>query len=131
MCEGRGSPIRELVKVRVPFFPKDYKGGHRTKTMTVSGEEFLRRFVQHVLPKSFVKVRHYGLLANRHREEKLKTSRRLLMPKTAIEPATTPPSTTPEIVPAPMPHCPKCGGQRFVRRELPETPPIAPPTDTS
>src|SRR5262249_20265927 len=43
--------------------------GHKSKTMTLTAEEFLRRFVQHVLPKGFVKMRHYGLLANRHREE--------------------------------------------------------------
>ena len=43
--------------------------------MTLSAEEFLRRFVQHVLPQGFVKVRHYGLLANRCRAERLEVSR--------------------------------------------------------
>ena len=47
------------------FRYKDYADEHRSKTMTLSAVEFLRRFVQHVLPKGFVKVRHYGLLANR------------------------------------------------------------------
>jgi hypothetical protein len=39
--------------------------------MTLAADEFLRRFVQHVLPKSFVKIRHYGLLANAQREARL------------------------------------------------------------
>jgi hypothetical protein len=41
--------------------------------------EFLRRFLQHVLPKGFLKIRHYGLLASRHRKEKLQQSRQLLL----------------------------------------------------
>jgi hypothetical protein len=56
---------------RVTFRYKDYADDHRHKTTTLSAEEFLRRFVQHVLPKGFVKVRHYGLLANGQRQEKL------------------------------------------------------------
>jgi hypothetical protein len=56
---------------RVAFRYKDYADDHRSKTMTLSAEEFLRRCVQHVLPKGFVKVRHYGLLAPRGRDERL------------------------------------------------------------
>ncbi len=62
----------------VTFAYKDYRQGGRQKEMTLSGEEFARRFVQHVLPRGFVRVRHYGLLANRGREEKLALCRRLL-----------------------------------------------------
>jgi hypothetical protein len=118
------SRIVNITGGQVAFRYKDYADDQRTKTMTVSGEEFLRRFVQHVLPRSFVKVRHYGLLANRHREEKLQTCRRLLLPLAAIK---TPPTPTPpsEIASAPMPQCPKCGGCRFVRRELPEATPVS------
>jgi hypothetical protein len=50
------------------------------KTLTLSAEEFLRRFVQHILPKGFVKVRHYGVLANRHWDDKRRRRRRLLLP---------------------------------------------------
>jgi hypothetical protein len=113
-----------LVKLdagRVTFRYKDYADAHRAKTMTLTAEEFLRRFVQHVLPKGFVKIRHYGLLANRHRAEKLKLSRRLLLPApvaahaepaSALDPAT--------ITPAAVLHCPQCGGCRFVTLELPK-----------
>jgi len=48
----------------VTFRYKDYADGGRSKTMTLAGEEFLRRFLQHVLPRGFVKVRHYGLFAH-------------------------------------------------------------------
>jgi hypothetical protein len=71
-----------LVKLeggRVSFTYKDYADAARTKTMTLDGAEFLRRWVQHVLPRGFVKVRHYGLLANRHRAEKLRVCRRSLL----------------------------------------------------
>src|SRR5215470_11054748 len=49
---------------RVSFRWKDYADRHRTKVMTVSAEEFLRRVLLHVLPKGFVRIRHYGLLAS-------------------------------------------------------------------
>lgn len=100
------------------FRYKDYADAHRPKTLTLSGEEFLRRFVQHVLPRGFVKVRHYGLLSNRHREEKLKTCRRLLLPRTATA-ALTPSTSDTTIHAAPSPQCPHCGGRRLVRLDLP------------
>src|SRR5262249_22409327 len=62
---------------RVTFRYKDYADDQRCKTMTLTAEEFLRRFVPHVLPKGFVKVRHYGLLAPRDRDERLAWCRRL------------------------------------------------------
>jgi hypothetical protein len=63
---------------RVTFRYKDYRQQSRHKTMTLEPDEFLRRWVQHVLPKGFVKIRHYGLLANRRREETLELCRCLL-----------------------------------------------------
>jgi hypothetical protein len=63
---------------RVTFRYKDYRRGHRQRRMTLMAEEFLRRFLLHVLPKGLVKIRHYGLLANRRREERLADARRLL-----------------------------------------------------
>ena len=46
--------------------------------MALPAVEFIRRFLQHVVPSGFVRIRHYGLLANRHREEKLQRCRHLL-----------------------------------------------------
>jgi hypothetical protein len=51
---------------RVTFRYKDYADGRRHKTMALSAHEFIRRFLQHMLPSGFVKIRHYGLLANRY-----------------------------------------------------------------
>ena len=63
----------------VTFGYKDYRQDGKTKEMTLSGAEFARRFLQHVLPGGFVRIRHYGLLANRGREGKLTLCRRLLL----------------------------------------------------
>jgi Putative transposase/Transposase zinc-binding domain len=62
----------------VTFRWKDYKHPVATKTMTLEADEFLRRFLLHVLPSGFKHIRSYGLLANRHRAASLATSRRLL-----------------------------------------------------
>jgi hypothetical protein len=112
---------------QVTFRYKDYADAHRSKTMTLSAEEFLRRFVQHIVPRGFVKVRHYGLLANRHRAEKLKRCRNLLLPLTVEQARTTehPASAAAgrgdgvEVEPAARPCCPQCGSGRLVRSELP------------
>src|SRR5262249_7486716 len=77
------SRLLNLEEGRVTFRYKDYADDHRHKTMTLDAVEFLRRFVQHVLPKGFVKIRHYGLLANRQRAERLDQCRRLLLPLAA------------------------------------------------
>jgi hypothetical protein len=61
--------LLELRDGRVTFRYKDYTDGQQHKTMTLDAVEFLRPFVQHVLPKGFVKIRHYGLLANAQRAE--------------------------------------------------------------
>lgn len=58
---------------------KDYKDGNNTKAITLKGEEFIRRFLMHVLPKGFVKIRHYGILANRNKKTKLELCRKLTL----------------------------------------------------
>jgi len=62
----------------VTFTAKDYAADGKKRLVRLSGEEFLRRWVQHVLPRGFVKVRHGGLLANRDREQRLALCRMLL-----------------------------------------------------
>ncbi|ANB01581.1 hypothetical protein ECTOBSL9_0727 [Ectothiorhodospira sp. BSL-9] len=54
----------------VQFTYKDYRSEQR-KVMTLTGQEFVRRFLQHILPKGLMRVRHYGFLANRCRRRKL------------------------------------------------------------
>jgi hypothetical protein len=67
-----------LEEEEVTFTWKDYAQGQRLREMTLSGEEFLRRFLLHVLPDRFVRIRYYGLLANRHREPSLALCREVL-----------------------------------------------------
>ena len=62
----------------VAFTYKDYADGSKQKTMTLGLDEFVRRFCLHVLPERFVKIRHYGLLGNRQRQERLARARKLL-----------------------------------------------------
>lgn len=62
----------------VTFQWKDYKHGAASRSMTLAADEFIRRFLLHVLPDGFKHIRSYGLLANRHRAAKLATCRRLL-----------------------------------------------------
>jgi hypothetical protein len=117
----------ELRDGRVTFRYKDYADGHKDKRMTLTAEEFLRRFVQHILPKGFVKIRHYGLLANRMREARLTLCRQLLL---VVNVAAAVPNVEAERVEPAQPHCcEKCGGTRLVYRELdpvaPEPPSVA------
>jgi hypothetical protein len=63
---------------KVTFRWKDYADGNREKTMTLDAYEFIRRFLMHVVPSGFMRIRHYGFLGNRHRQAKLALCRRLL-----------------------------------------------------
>ncbi len=63
---------------RVTFRYKDYADNQQTTTMTLEATEFLRRFLLHVLPRGFVRIRHYGLLSNRDRTARLNQCRKLL-----------------------------------------------------
>ena len=76
----------------VTFRWKDYAHGSRQSTMTLTATEFIRRFLLHVLPTSFVRIRYYGFLANRHRVENLARCRELLgeFPSTKAQPVLQP-----------------------------------------
>ena len=74
---------------QVRFRWKDYRAESQVKTMTLAATEFLRRFLLHVLPAGFQRIRYYGLLGNRHRAEKLARCRALL--------GTIAPSTGPSV----------------------------------
>jgi hypothetical protein len=71
------SRIKTLKDGMVTFTAKDRKK-NRIESITISAVEFIRRFLLHSLPKGFVRIRHYGFLANRNRMANLKTIRRLL-----------------------------------------------------
>jgi hypothetical protein len=78
---------------------KDYRDGQRWKVMILSAEEFIRRFLLHVLPKRFVRIRHYGLMAGRNVPTKLHQARSLLTP--AAPERESSPAPESELPPAP------------------------------
>jgi hypothetical protein len=87
---------------RVTFRWRDYAHGNKSRLMTLHAIEFLRRFFLHVLPKGFVRIRHFGFLANRFRTDRLTLCRQLL--NLVSEPAPLTSSDT-----ASTWHCPRCG----------------------
>jgi hypothetical protein len=107
---------------RVRFQYKDYADQSRTKVMTLSAEEFIRRFLLHVLPKGFVRIRHYGLLASRNVPTKRTRARELLKAMSAArEPARTPESWSDRLltwIREELARCPCCHGP-LERRPLP------------
>jgi Putative transposase/Transposase zinc-binding domain len=79
--------LLDIAEGKVTFRYKDYRHDSQQKTMTLEAEEFIRRFLLHVLPEGFQRIRYYGFLANRYRQQKLAHCRELLdMP--AREPPT-------------------------------------------
>jgi hypothetical protein len=74
--------ILDIEDGKVRFQWKDYRRDAEQKTMTLSADEFIRRFLIHVLPSGFQRIRYYGLLGNRYRQDKLTRCRELIgMPK--------------------------------------------------
>ena len=70
--------ITDIENGNVTFKYKDYKDQNKPKHMTIEAHEFIRRFMMHVLPDKFVKIRHYGILSNRNRKTKLKRCKEIL-----------------------------------------------------
>lgn len=87
----------------VTFRWKDYAHHNKRRTMTLSNEEFLRRFLQHVLPKGFPRIRYFGWLANRRRGKLLPLCRALLAEQPRPEPAAPASEST-------VWQCPRCQG---------------------
>jgi len=119
----------------VTFSWKDYrnKGRTRHKRMTLATNEFIRRFLLHVLPSGFHRIRHYGLIANTGRKENLAQARELLtVPEVELSV-----SEDAKKVDKAEVHgrdatyiCPECGApmiiiEAFVRGQLPRAPPMS------
>jgi hypothetical protein len=120
---------QRLIKVegdRVYFHWKDYADGNAPKVMALKVVEFIRRFLLHVLPSGFVRIRHYGLLANRHRGEKLALCRHLLDSGPKQEPVRAPSPMHEAMasqVPEPRDRCPLCKqGRLRIVEVLPRRP---------
>ena len=99
----------------VTFQWKDYAHGDQRRTMTLSAMEFLRRFVQHILPRGFVRIRQSGFLANTCRRARLALARTLLAsPAPALPSTPTTATVTPTITPPPVWTCPRCGAAMII-----------------
>jgi hypothetical protein len=102
--------IVDVTDAQVAFRWKDYAHHSKRRTMTLTHEEFLRRFLQHVLPRGFPRIRYFGLFANRRRGALLPLCRALL----AIQPPSV--QTTVAAAPA-LWLCPRCqGSMRVIER---------------
>jgi Putative transposase len=99
-----------LAEGQVTFRYRDYADDRRHKTMTLAADEFLRRLLLHVLPRGFVKVRHYGLLANRYRAAKLHDCRRVLLVVVVAAALAAGDAARGAGAAAPR-RCPSCGGE--------------------
>jgi hypothetical protein len=109
---------------QVSFTWKDYRHGGTTKTMTLSADEFIRRFLQHIVPDGFHRIRHFGFLANHHRAAKLALCRRRL-----AAPSPEPPSARRwqdrlrDLTGQDVELCPCCGGRMLTISTIPPQPP--------
>ena len=104
-----------LVDDQVTFRWRDSAHSNEQKLMTLSLDEFFRRFLLHVLPKGFVRIRHFGFLAHRRRATLLPLCFQVLGP---ISPSHTEPEASPAQEPTPLWLCSKCGGRMVVIERL-------------
>jgi hypothetical protein len=117
---------------KVSFAFKDYADDGKRKVMTLDAVEFLRRFLLHILPKRFQRIRHYGLLANRQRKQLLDVCRSRLGID-SVAPVCEDTAANNSIASAPVSTaaiskpkcCSRCGSPTLVRREIPSTQPRA------
>jgi hypothetical protein len=98
----------DVTDTEVAFRYKNYRRGGRSGVMRLEAHEFLRRFLLHVLPDGFHRIRHYGFLAKGDRAESLARVRRLLQAQPTGEPAAA--SEPLADAREPFARCPDCGG---------------------
>ena len=120
----------------VRFRWRDYADGDRVKIMTLAAEEFIRRFLLHVVPGGFVRIRHFGFLANRTRRAKLARCRALLaQPAPAASAIESVPALMRRLTGIDIERCPVCQQGRLHVTEIltPTSPPTrgVPVVDTS
>ena len=125
--------ILDVSEGRVTFHWKDYRAKDRqkTRTMTLDAEEFIRRFLMHILPPGFQRIRYFGLMANRHRKPTLARCRQLLLsPAAGLLPSIAQCQAARRDLTMRQPgRCPLCGDGVLVRVPLAVAPiPIAPDT---
>jgi hypothetical protein len=108
---------------QVTFRYRDYRDGNRRKTLSLNGTEFVRRFLLHLLPKGFMRIRHFGFLANRGREQKLAQIRQALE---QAEAAAATETCAVMVAGYPCPQC-RCGRLHVIAQLPPYRRPWEPP----
>jgi hypothetical protein len=78
VCFRLSQPILTIQDGNVSFLWRDYADDNRQKTMTLKADEFIRKFLLHVLPARYVRIRHFGLMGNRNRKDNITLCRELL-----------------------------------------------------
>src|SRR3954453_15187407 len=119
------SRLIDMTGEQVRFRWRDYRHPNKSKVMTLAADEFIRRFLLHTLPHGFHRIRHYGFLGNRHRDEKLALCRRLLAIGAAAPPDNADESGLPQDRSFDI--CPCCGGRMEMIGPLPRSRPADPP----
>jgi hypothetical protein len=113
------SRLVSLIDGRAAFRWKDYRHHDKAKVMTLDADEFIRRFLLHTLPDGFHRIRHYGFLANGHRQDKLALCRGLLAIGAPAEAPSTVPNHQRQKATGPLHLCPCCGGAMITLDTLP------------
>jgi hypothetical protein len=117
------SRLTRLADGQVDFSWKDYRHHGKTKTMMLSADEFIRRFLLHTVPDGFHRIRHVGFLANGHRTAKLALCRALLAaPPTEPSPRQSLRERYQKLTGEALDVCPECGGPMLERGPLPRRP---------
>jgi hypothetical protein len=123
--------LRRFEDGEVTFDYRDRRDGGRLKQLTVPTEEFIRRFLLHVLPRGFCRIRHFGFLANQVKQERLPRCRLLLGEACTSAPAELPPSSAALLAcltGLDITRCPCCReGTMVIVQRLPRLLPTSPP----
>lgn len=100
--------IKNVENGKVTFEYKDYKDNSKIKEMTITAEEFIRRFLMHVLPDNFTKIKHYGILSNKNKKNNIKLCKLLISKILTNEFVSTISRKFKEF------KCEKCGSTKFI-----------------
>ena len=114
---GSSSRLIALDEHGVTFRYRDYRrnGQARYRTMTLGAGEFIRRFLLHVLPKGFHRIRHYGLLASASCKANIARARELIAaPLSPVDPPQARDAADPHVATDHRPPCPCCGGRMII-----------------
>jgi hypothetical protein len=107
--------ILSIENGNVAFKWRDYKDSSNWKVMTVSAEEFIRRFLIHILPDGFMKIRHYGLLGNRNKTTRLKLCKQLTNTPVLFKEKASTLQLLQKITGRDFTKCPHCGSDKLSR----------------